>query len=138
MSRHHEDEGVEVDFPFFRFYAGSRGVRVGSWDDEEDVIDMEMDEAMEYRQVRRMVRRRLRFVRHLFIYVALTGFFILIDWLTGGGGVSGMSWSLWVAAIWGVLVAWEFVSTFVAPSLWGRDVEERLIERELRRRRGSG
>ncbi len=133
MSRH--DDGVEIDFPFFRFYAGSRGVHIGPSDDE-GVIDMEMDDAAEYRHVRRIVRRRLRFVRHLFIYLALNGFFVLIDWQTGGPG-SGISWSIWVAAIWGAFLAWEFVSNFVAPYLWGRDMEERLIQRELRRRRGG-
>lgn len=134
MSRY-DDDGVEVDFPFFRFYAGSRGVRVGSWDDEE-VIDMEMDDAAEYRHVRRAVRRRLRFVRHLFVYLALNGFFVLIDWQTGGPG-NGISWSIWVAAIWGAFLAWEFVSNFIAPYVWGREMEERLIQRELRRRRGG-
>ena len=133
MSRH--DDGVEIDFPFFRFYAGSRGVHVGP-SDEDGVIDMDMDDAAEYRHVRRIVRRRLRFVRHLFIYLALNGFFVLIDWQTGGPG-NGISWSIWVAVIWGAFLAWEFVSNFVAPYLWGRDIEERLIQRELRRRRGG-
>jgi len=133
MSRH--DDGVEIDLPFFRFYAGSRGVHIGPSDDE-GVIDMDMDDAAEYRHVRQIVRRRLRFVRHLFIYLALNGFFVLIDWQTGGPG-NGISWSIWVAAIWGAFFAWEFVSNFVAPYLWGRDMEERLIQRELRRRRGG-
>ncbi len=133
MSR--ERDEFEVDFPFFRVSAGSRGFYMGTSDDE-GVIDMEMDDAAEYRQIRKSVRRRLRFVRHLFGYLALNGFFVLIDWQTGGSG-SGISWSIWVAAIWGVFVAWEFVSTFVAPYLWGRDMEERLIQRELRRRRGG-
>ena len=133
MSRH--DDGVEIDFPFFRFYAGSRGVHIGPSDDD-GVIDMDMDDVAEYRDVRRIVRRRLRFVRHLFVYLALNGFFVLIDWQTGGPG-NGISWSIWVAAIWGSFLAWEFVSNFVAPYLWGRDIEERLIQRELRRRRGG-
>ena len=136
MSRH--DDGVEIDFPFFRFYAGSRGVHIGPSDDE-GVIDMEMDDAAEYRQVRRAVRRRLRFFRHAFIYAALNGLFILIDWQNGGSlaQTTSWSWSIWVAVIWGAVLAWEFVSTFVAPYLWGRDMEERLIQRELRRRRGG-
>ena len=131
MSR--EDDEFEVDFPFFRFSAGSRGVHIGSRDDE-GVIDMEMDDAAEYRLVRKSVRRRLRFVRHLFVYLALNCFFVLIDWQTGGEG-NGLNWSMWVAAIWGAFLAWEFVSNFIAPSLWGRDIEERLIQREMRRRK---
>ncbi|MCI0889890.1 MAG: 2TM domain-containing protein, partial [Chloroflexi bacterium] len=92
MSRH--DDGVEIDFPVFRFYAGSRGVHIGPSDDD-GVIDMDMDDVAEYRDVRRIVRRRLRFVRHLFVYLALNGFFVLIDWQTGGPG-NGISWSIWV------------------------------------------
>lgn len=133
MSR--RDDDFEFGFPFFRFSAGSRGVHFGSSGDD-GVIDMEMDDAAEYRHVRRFVRRRLRFVRHLFMYLTLNGFFIFVDWQTGGSG-NGISWSVWVAAIWGVFLVWEFVSTFVASYLWGRDIEERLIQRELRRRRGG-
>ena len=128
-----DDDGVEIDLPFLRFYAGSRGVHIGSSNDD-GVIDMDMDDAAEYRFVRRVVRRRLRFVRHLFVYLALNAFFVLIDWQTGGPG-NGISWSIWVAGIWGAFLAWEFVSNFVAPYVWGRDMEERLIQRELRRRR---
>ncbi len=131
-----DDEQVDIDFPFFHVHVGGgrRGrVSIGPWD-EEDVIDMESDDSGEYRVVRKQVRRRLRFFRHAFTFLALNGVFVLIDWLTGGSG-SGVNWSKWVALVWGVFLAWEFVSTFVAPLLWGRDMEERLIQRELRRRR---
>ncbi len=133
MSRH--DDGIEIDLPFFRVCAGSRGVRIALLDDER-VIDMEWDDSEEYRRVRRMIRSRLRFVRHLFTYLALNGFFVLIDWQTGGSG-NGISWSIWVVAIWGVALAWEFVANFIAPWLWGRDMEKRLIQRELSRRQAA-
>ena len=135
MSRR-DDDGVEIDLPFLHFYAGNRGVHIGGRHGDEEVIDMEMDEAGEYRQVRQRVRRRLRFFRHAFTFVALNGIFVLLDWGTGGSG-SGISWSLWVAGIWGAFLGWEFISNFVAPHLWGKDMEERLIERELRRRRSG-
>ena len=135
MSRR-DDDGVEIDLPFLHFYAGSRGVHIGGRHDDEEVIDMEMDEAGEYRQVRKRVRRRLRFFRHAFTFVALNGIFVLLDWGTGGSG-SGINWSQWVALIWGAFLGWEFISIFVAPYLWGKDMEERLIQRELRRRRGG-
>ncbi len=135
MSRRH-DEGFEVDLPFFRFYAGERGVRFGMSGDEEDTIDMEANDYGDYRAVRRRVRARLRFLRHVFFFVSLNGVFVLLDWLTGGAG-SGINWSKWVALVWGIFLAWEFFSTFVSPFLWGREMEERLIQRELRRRRGA-
>ncbi len=103
---------------------------------EEDVIDMERDDSGEYRAVRKRVRARLRFFRHAFTYLAVNGVFVLLDWLTGGAG-SGINWSQWVALVWGIFLGWEFVSTFVGPFLWGREMEERLIQRELRRRRGA-
>jgi hypothetical protein len=133
MSRR-DDEGFEINFPFGRFYAGGRGFRFAG--DEEDVIEMDETSSGDYWEVRRSVRKRLRFLRHAFTYVALNGFFVLIDWLSGGGG-SGVNWAQWVALIWGTFLAWEFAGTFVAPNLWGREMEERLIQRELRRRRGS-
>ena len=135
MSRR-DDDGVEIDLPFLHFYAGGRGVHIGGRHGGEEIIDMEMDEQGEYRQVRQRVRRRLRFFRHAFTFVALNGIFVLLDWGTGGSG-SGINWSQWVAGSWGVFLGWEFISIFVAPHLWGKDMEERLIQRELRRRRGG-
>jgi hypothetical protein len=39
-----------------------------------------------------------------------------------------------VAIIWGAILALQFLRMFVAPILWGRDVEERMVRRELERR----
>lgn len=131
-------ERVDIDLPFFHVHVGGGRegrVHIGS-DDEEEVIDMEANEQADYWQVRRRVRSRLRFVRHVFTFLSLNGLFVLLDWTTGGAG-TGVNWSQWVALIWGIILAIEFVSTFVAPMLWGREMEERLIQRELRRRRGA-
>ncbi len=129
------DEIIDIDFPFFHFHIGGRGGRrthVGTDGDDEEVIDMETDSSGEYWSVRRRVRARLRFLRHAVTFAAITTFLFLIDWSTGGG-----FWVQWVALIWGAFLAWELFTNFVAPVLWGPGVEERLIERELRRRRGS-
>jgi hypothetical protein len=128
----YDDDDVEVNFPFFNVRVGGSGrTRMGFGDDEE-VIDMERDDSGEYREVRRTVRRRLRFLRHASTFLLINSFLFLLDWSTGGG-----YWVQWVALIWGAFLAWEFVSTFLAPGLWGRDMEERLIRREMRRRRGT-
>lgn len=129
-----DKEQVDIDFPLFHVHVGGgrRGrVRIGL-DDEEEVIDMEVNERDEYWTVRRKVRGRLRFLRHAFFFTAVNSVLFLLDWSTGGG-----FWVQWVALIWGAILAFEFVSVFVAPLLWGRDVEQRMIERELRRRRGA-
>jgi hypothetical protein len=128
----HDDGGVEIELPFIHLRVGGRGARVRLSTEGEELSDMETIEYDDYRAVRRTVRARLRFFRHAFTFVAVNLFFFLIDWSTGGG-----FWVQWVALIWGAFLAWEFISQFIAPSLWGRDAEERMIERELRRRRGA-
>jgi hypothetical protein len=136
MSPRDDDEIVDIEMPFFRVHVGGGGrVHFGE-DGEEEAIDMEQQHTADYWTVRRRVRRRLRFVRHLFTYLVLNGIFILLDWRTGGSG-NGLNWSLWVAGIWGIFLGWEFVSRFLAPYLWGREMEERLVQRELRRQRGG-
>ena len=133
-----DDDLVDFDVPFFRLHlrGGGRRIVFRSADDEEDVIDMERSTSDEYWDVRRRVRRRLRLIRHLFTFLMLNGLFVLLDWRTGGPG-NGINWSQWVALVWGIFLAWEFVSDFVAPQLWGREAEQRLIEREMRRRRSA-
>ena len=79
--------------------------------------------------VRRRVRRKLRFYRDVASFVVIVGALALIDWVTGGGW-----WVQWVALIWGGILALQFLRMFVAPILWGRDVEERMVRRELERR----
>jgi fatty acid desaturase len=83
-------------------------------------------------RVRRRVRRKLNFYRDVTFFVVVVGALALIDMGTGGGW-----WVQWVAGIWGGLLALKFLGTFVGPTLWGRDVEERMVRRELERR-GQG
>jgi len=79
--------------------------------------------------VRRRVRRRLRFYRDVASFVVIVGALALIDWATGGGW-----WVQWVAIVWGGILALQFLRMFVGPILWGCDVEERMVRRELERR----
>lgn len=116
-----EFEGIDISGPW-------GGVRIGSgrggWrgDEEGDV---------EYRRVRRRVRQRLEFYRHAVTYGFIVGGLALLDWLTGGGW-----WVQWLAGIWGAFLALQSFNTFISPWLWGRDVEERMVRREMERRRG--
>ena len=79
--------------------------------------------------VRRRVRRKLKFYRDVTTFVVIVGALALIDWATPGGW-----WVQWVAIIWGGILALQFLRMFVAPTLWGLDVEERMVRRELKRR----
>ncbi len=114
--------GIDIDGPWGGIRIGSGGVRVGRGYGSEDD---------EYRRARRRVRQRLNFYRNVAYFAVIVGALALIDWATGGGW-----WVQWLAAIWGGFLALEFLSTFVAPALWGREAEERMVARELERRRG--
>ena len=116
-----EFEGVEVDSPLGHVRVGRAGVRVNVGEE---------DDADEEKRIRRRVRRRLDFYRNLTFFVVIVGAFALIDLATGGGW-----WVQWVALVWGGILALQFLSTFIAPLLWGREAEERLVQREMERRR---
>jgi hypothetical protein len=116
-------EGIDISGPW-------GGVRIGSgphrgWED----MDSEGD--AEYRRIRRRVRHRLDFLRHLALYAFIIGGLAFIDWATGGGW-----WVQYVALPWGAIIALQFFTTFISPSLWGREVEERMVRREMEKRRG--
>jgi len=121
MSRDRDEfEGIDISGPWGGIRLGSGSYRSEEWDDDAEL-----------RQVRRRVRRRLDFVKNLAFFVFIAGGLALIDWATGGG-----FWVQYVALIWGAFLALQFLSTFAAPVLWGREAEERMVEREMRRRRG--
>lgn len=115
-------DGIDISGPWGGVRIGSGGGRRYSGRDDAD---------REYRRARRRVRRRLDFFRNLVTFVLVVGGLALLDWATGGGW-----WVQWVAIIWGGILGLQFFSAFVSPMLWGREVEERMVQRELERRRG--
>lgn len=121
MTEEHDDfDGIDIGGPW-------GGVRIGrGWS-----AGGPGDRDPEYRRIRRRVRQRLEFYRHFAFFVFVTGVLTFIDWATGGGW-----WAPWLAAIWGAILALQFFTTFISPNLWGRDVEERMVRREIERRRG--
>ena len=107
------------------------GVRIGSgnrrgWEE----LDSEGD--AEYRRIRRRVRHRLDFYRHAALFAFVVGIFATLDWVTGGDW-----WVQWLAGIWGAFLLLQFFTTFISPNLWGRDVEERMVRREMEKRHGE-
>ena len=72
---HDEFEGIDISGPWGGLRIGSGRFRNGG------VLDADP----EYRRIRRRVRRRLDFYRHVMTYVLITGGLALLDWLTGGG-----------------------------------------------------
>lgn len=114
--------GVRVDLPFLSFRLGREAL--GPY------IPAAEDDA--YEQARRRVRARLGFYRHLATYAAVIGAVIFVDLITGGGISSPVRW---LVGIWGAILGWQFLNTFVFPAIWSRETEERMIEEELRKRR---
>jgi hypothetical protein len=112
-------EGVEFETPLGSFRAGREG---RAWESDP-----------EYRSVRKRVRRRIGFFRHVWMALVVLGLLLIVDLATGWDG-----WSLWVALIWGIVLALHFLNVFVFDSLLGREAERKMIERELRKRHSSG
>jgi hypothetical protein len=86
----------------------------------------ELDEVW---QIRHEVRKKLKLYRDTLTFVVVVGALALADWLTGGDW-----WVQWLAAIWGGFLVLALLRVYVRPVLWGRDVEDRIVERELQRR----
>ena len=95
----------------------------------ERCFQTEDSERDEVSRVRRKVRQKLNFYRSLVTFIVVVGALALADWLTGGDW-----WVQWVAGIWGGLLLLDLLRIFVGPTFWGRDVEDRIVERELQRR----
>jgi 2TM domain-containing protein len=119
-------EGIDINGPWGGIRVGSGGVRVGAFDDD----DWGSDDS-EVRRIRRRVRRKLDFYKNVGFFAMIVGGLALLDWATGGGW-----WVQWVAIIWGGILALQFMGTFAAPALWGREAEERMVRREVERQRG--
>jgi len=114
-------EGVEFDTPIGSFRAG-RG-------------RMAYDAAgEEYRRARRLVRRKMGFFRHLTTAISVLLLLLVVDIATGPGEF----WVQWVALVWGIILFLHFLNVFVFDAVIGREAERRMIERELRKRQGSG
>ncbi|MEO8456824.1 MAG: 2TM domain-containing protein [Chloroflexota bacterium] len=122
MTAIHGDEsfdGVEFDTPLGSFRAGRGGYRDG--DDE-------------FRSIRRKIRKRLAFARMLSTYVLVIGVLAVLELVFGWHSRILIA----VAAVWGLVIGLRFLSIFVFDSLIGREAERRMVEREWRKRQGSG
>jgi hypothetical protein len=124
MTARRDDEdstdGVRVELPFLSFRIGRSALGAYIPVAEEDA----------YAQARRRVRARLGFYRHLATYAAVIGAVIFVDLITGGGISAPVRW---LVGIWGAILGWQLLNTFVFPAIWSHETEERMIEDELRR-----
>ena len=111
-------EGIEFDTPLGSFRAG-RGFEPTDAD---------------YRVAKRRVRKKFGFFRHVATYMTVLLALLALDLLIDRGDF----FVHWVAIIWGVIVALHFLNAFVFDVFLSREAESRMIERELRKRGGSG
>jgi hypothetical protein len=125
MTRERDDfDGIDISGPWGGIRVGS-GIRSGGWDDDWG------DDDADVRRIRRRVRHRLDFYKNFVFFAVITGALALLDWATGGD-----FWVQWLAIIWGGILLMQFFGTFVAPAVWGREAEERMVRREIERKRG--
>ena len=114
-------EGVEFHTPVGSFRAGRGFGPPGDEGDEE------------YRRARRRVRRTMGFYRHVSTFVSVILVLLIIDIVTGTDDF----WVQWVALVWGIILLLHFLNVHVFDTILGREAEARMIEREMRRRRGG-
>jgi hypothetical protein len=88
------------------------------------------DDTDAYQRARKRVRARLSFYRHILTYLGVMAAIVFIDLVTGSG-----LWSItgWIGGIWGAFLIWEFLNVFVFPRLWNPELEEKMIQDELRK-----
>lgn len=78
--------------------------------------------AVDEKEARKRVRRRMRFVRHALVYALVVTSLLLIDVFNGGGW-----WFFYVAALWGAVLALQalrFLTRKKGP------LEQALLERQ--------
>ena len=75
-------------------------------------------------RARAIVRRKIGFLRHFFVFVVVLAGLAIINNVTDGG----YQWWLWVALGWGVGVSIHFLTTFLIA---GGDLERRMLQREM-------
>ena len=92
-------------------------------------LDTESDA---YKQARRRVAQLRGFYSNLFSYLVIVAFLAVVNLLTD----RTYFWFLWVAAGWGVAVAFHAYATFANRGLFGGEWEERKI-REIMEREHS-
>jgi hypothetical protein len=90
---------------------------------ERAVVEERADRRRMNKQARKQVRRRMRFIRHVTVYLVVVSSLLLIDALSGGGW-----WFYYVAAIWGAMLGLQGMRFLTRRS---GPIEQAMMEREL-------
>jgi Na+/melibiose symporter-like transporter len=93
---------------------------------------MQQDEQDHIRLARQRVRSKKRFFRHFSVFIAVIGFFFLMNIVTEP---DGELWFIYPALVWGVPLAIHYLMVFGLPftKAGTPEWEERELEREIQR-----
>ena len=83
-------------------------------------------------EVKERIEGRLRFLTHLTYYVALNLLFMVLNYIAAGA----LSWSLYIAGVWGVFLYLHFMGAFVVADLHG-PYRRWLMRREQEKTAGT-
>lgn len=78
-------------------------------------------------EIRKRVKAKMDFFRHLITYLAVMVILAIVNNVTG----SSYQWWLWPALGWGIGIVAHFLGTFVT----GESIEKKLIEKEIEKDR---
>jgi hypothetical protein len=81
------------------------------------------------RRAAKRAREKVKFIRHLIVYLSVLAILALINNVTG----NEEQWWLWVAFGWGIAVFFHFMGAFVFRGGGLLNLEERFTEKELER-----
>lgn len=94
---------------------------------------MQQDEQDHIRLARQRVRSKKRFFRHFSVFIAVIGFFFLMNMATDGP--RGELWFIYPALVWGVPLTIHYLMVFGLPftKVGTPEWEEQELEREIQR-----
>ncbi len=82
-----------------------------------------MDQNERYNRVKNRVEEEKGFYSHLSVYLLMSVFFVIFDFLTAGG-----SWWYWPVIGWGIGIFSHWLGVFGKPFVLGKNWEERRIK----------
>lgn len=87
-----------------------------------------MEETQAYQDAKQIVERKLKFYRHLAVFVIVNGALLVMNLLHSPDRL----WSLWATFGWGIALAFQAAKVYLpAP---GEAAKQRMIEEEMKKR----
>ena len=81
-----------------------------------------------YRKAEKRADEKIGFYKHLYSFVGVNIFFIIINFIFS----PGEWWFYWITGLWAIGLIFHFLKVFV---LYGEDKRDKMIEKEMERMR---